>query len=130
MAEIIKTWPASLSARVAARIFGPMPSFSTYFFTIGRGKPKDHIDRLWFTYQGRILGSFHVAEVIRNDGSLPRLHRLDGAESAWQMNPDAWIAVCPSSCKRLRERVYMSGFRGWRYFSIDSYRLTPDARVR
>ena len=94
MAEIIKTWPSQVDARTAARIFSPKGCFSRYYFTLGRGRPKQAITRMWFAYRGRILGSFEVQDVVCNDGSLPQLTRLDGQDSEWQIPKDAWVAVC------------------------------------
>lgn len=131
MAEIIKTWPLAVAAKTTARIFHPTASrFDTCYFTLGRGRPQKSIERLWFTYQGRIIGSFKVLEVWRNDGSLPPLRRLDGGSSAWQLKPDVWVAICQAPCTRITERLYMTGFRGWRYFDVDSYRGSPESRLR
>ncbi|HEV2174009.1 MAG TPA: hypothetical protein VGR71_10595 [Nitrospira sp.] len=131
MTDIIKTWPANVEARTVAQIFSESnPPFCRFFFTLGRGKPKQAIANIWFTYQGRILGSFEVEEVVCNDGTLPRLSRLDGGESEWQIRKDAWVAVCAPPCKRIHERVFHEPFRGWRYFNFQTYKLSPDARVR
>lgn len=131
MSDIIKTWPANVRAETVARIFSPtVPPWHWYYFTLGRGRPKESIERLWFTYQGRILGWFTVQEIVVNDGSLPKLNRLDGGESEWQMRRDAKIAVCPAPCTRIKERVFMEGFRGWRYFDFEAYAQTSDARHR
>ena len=140
MADIIKTWPAVVSARTTLAMFSErLPPWTMYYFTLGRGLPKrvnlrpesrSECDRLWFTYRGRIMGSFDIVQVLRNDGSLPRLNRLDGGESDWQIKPDAWVAICKPPCQRLRERVYMSGFRGFRYFNLEQYRTTTESRIR
>ena len=131
MAEIIKTWPAFIPARTTAEVFSPShPPFCHYYFSLGHGKPKQHVDLMWFNYQGRILGWFRVEEVVCNDGTLPKLRRLDGEESGWQIRKDSWVAVCAPPCHRLSERVFMEGFRGWRYFDLDTYKGTVDARHR
>ena len=131
MSDIIKTWPAFISAKATARMFSPtVPPFHVYYFTLGRGMPKEKIDRLWFTYQGRIVGWFPVEEIIVNVGQIPTLNRLDGGESGWQMKKDAKVAICAPPCVRLKERVFMSGFRGWRYFDFEAYRGTVEARYR
>ena len=131
MADIIKTWPTVVSAKATARMFSPtVPTFHRYYFTLGRGRPKQAIERLWFTYQGRILGYFIVEEIVVNDGTLPKLHRLDGGESDWQMRKDAIVAVCAPPCVRLKDRVFMDGFRGFRYFDLESYRAQPESRHR
>ena len=131
MADIIKTWPACVSARSTAAMFSPtMPPFHVFFFTLGRGMPKQKIERLWFTYQGRIVGWFPVKEIIVNVGQIPALNRLDGGEGDWQMRKDAKVAICNPPCVRLKERLYMSGFRGFRYFDIDAWRQDPESRHR
>jgi hypothetical protein len=127
--DIIKTWPAAVPAKTVARIFSADTRWSDFYFTLGRAKPKQEIDRLWFTYQGRILGSFKINRVVIQDGSLPKLHRLDGEESEWQIPPDRWVAICGDFVK-LKERLFMSGFRGFRYFDFDQYRSAVDSRIR
>jgi hypothetical protein len=130
VADIIKTWPAFISAKATARMFSEsVPPFHVYFFTLGRGMPKQKIDRLWFTYQGRIIGWFPVEEIIVNVGQIPVLNRLDGGESDWQIKKDAKVAICNPPCVRLKERIFMDGFRGWRYFDFQTYRGTSDARI-
>lgn len=129
--DILKTWPAVVPPKTVAQIFSPTASpFARYYFTIGRGKPRWNFERMWFTYQGRILGWFIVEDLVRNDGSLPRLSRLDGAPSEWQIRKDAWVAVCAPPCVRIKERVFHDSFRGWRYFNFDEYRGTGEARHR
>lgn len=131
MADLIKTWPACVSAQATARMFSEtVPSFHLYYFTLGRGMPKQKIDWLWFTYQGRIIGRFSVEEIIVNTGQIPKLHRLDGGESEWQIKKDAKVAICPAPCVRLKERIFMDGFRGYRYFDFENYRGTSEARHR
>jgi hypothetical protein len=131
MAEIIKTWPACIPAKTTAEVFSPShPPFCRYYFSLGRGKPKQKIDFMWFAYQGRILGYFVVEEIVVNDGTLPKLHRLDGEESGWQIRKDSWVAVCAPPCIRLRDRIFHDGFRGWRYFDLDAHRGTLDAKFR
>jgi hypothetical protein len=130
MADIIRTWPANVDAHSVAKMFGPLPVWAAYYFTLGRGKPKQQIDRLWFTYRGRVLGYFNVDHLIQNDGSLPRLRSISNEESEWQVKRDHWIVVCESSCVRLKDRLFMSGFRGFRYFDIENYRQTLESKVR
>lgn len=130
MSHIIKTWPSGIEAKKVARIFAPEGCFARYYFTLGRGKPKQPITRIWFTWSGRILGSFAIEKVVCNDGSLPTLSRIDGGESEWQIRKDAWVAVCVPGCDRLKERVFMPGFRGWHYFDLESYRTSAEAKLR
>jgi hypothetical protein len=98
VSDIIKTWPAFMEARKVASIFSPRGCFARYYFTLGRGKPKLQISRIWFTWRGRIIGSFAVEAVVCNDGSLPTLSRIDGEPSEWQIRKDAWVAVCTPGC--------------------------------
>lgn len=128
--EIIKTWPAFMDARKVAIIFAPQGCWARYYFTLGRGKPKQPIAKIWFTWRGRILGSFEIEAVVCNDGSLPQLSRIDGGESEWQIRRDAWVAVCVPGCDRLKDRLFMPGFRGWHYFDFESWRASPESRVR
>lgn len=129
--DIIKTWPAATDARIVAEIFSAnTPPFVRYYFTLGRGKPKEKVDRIWYTWRGRILGYFEIEEIVVNDGTLPRLESLSGEESEWQIKRDAKVAICLPPCHRLKERVFMSGFRGWRYFTFAEYSQTSEARHR
>ena len=131
MADIIKTWPAFMEARKVAEIFSSLaPPFGRYYFALGRGRPKQEVERVWFTWRGRILGWFALDELVVNDGSLPRLRSLSGEESEWQIRKDAWVAICRPGCQRLKERVFMDGFRGWRYFNFEGWKSQPEARIR
>jgi len=131
MADILKTWPSAVSAKTTAQIFSPTaPAFSRYYFSLGRGKPKQAIAFMWFTYGGRILGRMAVEEIVCNDGTLPKLGRLDGGESEWQIAKDAWVAICRPPCLRIRERVFHESFRGWRYFDFERWRADPASRYR
>ena len=143
MSDIIKTWPQCVSARTSLAMFSEdTPPYQTFFFTLGRARPKQLLpniscepewvptgDKLWFTYKGHIMGSFDIVWVMQNDGTLPRLNRLDGGESDWQFKRDAWIAICRPPCHRLKERVFYQGFRGFRYFDLGAYRELPESRI-
>jgi hypothetical protein len=92
MAEIVKTWPTGVPAKPVAHIFSNNNNLSTFYFTLGRGKPKEDITRLWYTYHGRILGSFGVIEIAQNDGAnTPKLYKLSSLKngkpevSDWQI---------------------------------------------
>jgi hypothetical protein len=129
--DIIKTWPSFFTQRqVRAIFFGNVPNWGRFYFTLGRGKPQKEIERLWFTHKGRIFGSVEIERIVQNDGSLPKLKRLDGEPSEWQIRADAWVAVCRPPMKRLKGRVCHEGFRGWRYFSIVEHRKKLDSKVR
>jgi hypothetical protein len=131
MAEIIKTWPAAVPAPTVAQIFSEKtPPFCKFYFTLGRGRPKQPIEKVWFTYRGRILGWFEVEALVVNDGSLPRLNRLDGGESEWQIKKDAYVLICNPPCHRCGDRVFHEPFRGWRYFNYAAYSSTMAAKVR
>jgi hypothetical protein len=130
VADIIRTWPANCDAHTVAETFSASNTWARFYFTLGRGKPKQTLERLWWTYQGRIIGSFKIDEIIQNDGSLPRLHRIDGDESSeWQCRRDSWIAVC-TDFEKLKDRVFMSGFRGFRYFNLAEYKTSSESLVR
>lgn len=128
--EIIKTWPAFMPPKKVLQIFTHHWPDDKFFFTLGRGKPQHKIEKLWFTHRGRVVGHFDVIAVVQNDGGLPRLRRLDGEPSEWQIKPDRFVAVCSPPVHLLKEKVYFEGFRGWRYFDLETYRTTPDARMR
>jgi hypothetical protein len=127
MTDIIKTWPSFMPRAQVREVF--TAGWGLFYFTLGRGKPKQEIERLWFTHKGRILGSFKINRIVQNDGTLPRLQRLDGGESEWQIKPDRWVAICLPPFARLKETVYHESFRGFRYFNLEQYRGTADARI-
>jgi hypothetical protein len=41
-----------------------------------------------------------------------------------------WVAICAGPMQRLKEKLYHDGFRGWRYFDLDEYRASGDAKRR
>jgi hypothetical protein len=127
--EIIKTWPASFTPKHVLTVF--THDWGNFYFTLGRGKPSQEISRLWYTHRGRILGSFKIDRLVIQDGSLPRLQSITGEFSEWQIKRDNWVAICPAGTfTRLKEKLYYSGFRGWRYFDLDEYRGTLESRVQ
>ena len=105
-----------------------------FYFTLGRAKPTREVQRLWYTHQGQVIGSFQINRIVINDGTLPKLRSITGEVSEWQIKPDSWVAICKPPFTRLRrsrtERVYHDGFRGWRYFDFDQYAQTPESRYR
>lgn len=125
--EIIKTWPAFMEPALVRRVFDG--KWRQYYFTLGRGRPQSELGRIWFTHRGVLLGSFVVAGIVVNDGSLPKLTRLDGGPSEWQIKPDRWVAVCVGPIDWLGEQVFHESFRGWRYFDFETYRNSLDARL-
>lgn len=127
--DILKTWPAFMEPRKVLEIFSPKITFAVYYFTLGKGKPSQHIDNLYFTYCGRILGHFAVKEIVCNVGQLPRLRRIDGGESEWQIKRDRYVAICDPPFTRLKEKLYYGSFRGFRYFSIAEYRESPESHI-
>lgn len=129
MADVIKTWPAFMEPRKVLTIFGPKQPFAMYYFTLGRGQPKQEIKHLWFTYRGRILGHFEVEAVECNVGQFPPLRRIDGSPSEWQIKRDRWVAICRPPFHRLKERLYYGYFRGFHYFDIEAYRGTQESRI-
>jgi hypothetical protein len=129
VADVLKTWPAFMTSRHTLEVMGH--PFARFYFALGRGKPQQAIERLFFTHRGRIIGSFQVEELRKHDGTnIPRLTSLEGGESEWQIKPDMWVAICAGPMQRLKEKLYHDGFRGWRYFDLDEYRASGDAKRR
>jgi hypothetical protein len=129
LSDILKTWPAFMDPRKVLMIFGPKQPFGIYYFTLGRGKPQQEIEHIWFTYRGRVLGNFKVDHVVCNVGQIPQLRRIDGGGSAWQIKRDRFVAVCLPPFQRVREHVYHDSFRGWRYFNFEEYSQTLEAKI-
>lgn len=133
MAAIIKTLPARFARGQLERFLGlDGEPFCVYYFTLGRGRPQrpDPVDQIYFTHLGRILGHFDIAEIVQNKGQLPLLTTLDGEPSEWQIKPDRWVAVCRPPFHAQDDRIYHTGFRGWRYFDLAAYRKTLESKVR
>jgi hypothetical protein len=128
MTAVLKTWPASMDRHRVREAF-THDWGGSFYFTLGRGKPSRKIDQLYFTHASRILGYFDVAEVIQNVGQLPRLRSISGEVSEWQIRPDSWVAVCNPPFHFLEEKLYYCGFRGFRFFDIDAYRGTMEAKI-
>ena len=132
MASIIKTLPARFARGQLERFFGiDGPPFCVYYFTLGRGRPKrpDPVTQLYFTHLGRILGHFDITEIVQNKGQLPLLTTLDGEPSEWQIKPDRWVAVCQPPFYPLEDKIFHTGFRGFRYFDLAAYRGTLDSKI-
>jgi hypothetical protein len=128
MTAIIKTWPAFFTPERTLAVF--THPWAKFYFTLGRGRPKIAPDEIWFTHRGAILGHFRIGEIVRNEGQLPKLARITGEESEWQIRPDNWVAICPPPFETLGERLFFAGFRGWRYFDLAKHRSSLDARIR
>ena len=129
MSAILKTLPTCF-ARGHIREFLD-GRFCLYYFTLGRGRPKQSTPtEIYFTHRGEILGHFAIEEIVQNVGQFPKLTTLDGQPSAWQIKGDAWVAVCRPPFHFLEDKIYHEGFRGWRYFDLDSYRGTLGAQIR
>jgi hypothetical protein len=135
MTAILKTLPGRFTRRQLVQFFGPNdlgnPNFCNYFFTLGRGRPQrpDPVLKIYFTHQGKILGHFAIQEIVQNSGQLPLLTTLDGDPSEWQIKPDRWVAVCRPPFHRIEGNVYYPGFRGWRYFDLETYRGKLESQV-
>ena len=125
--NILKTWPAFMDSDKVRQVFEH--PWGNFYFTLGRGKPKQEIERLYFTHRGRVICYFNVAQIVQNAGQLPKLRSVSNRESEWQIKPDAWVAICPAPCTWLNEEVFHGGFRGYRYFDLESYRNTLDAKI-
>lgn len=128
MTAILKTWPAFMTPQKTLEIF--THDWGHFYFTLGRGRPKRDPDQIWHTHRSRILGYHSVFQLVRNDGSLPKLRSLSDEESEWQIKGDNWVLICLPPFHQLKEKIYHSGFRGWRYFDLESYRRTIDAKIR
>ena len=128
MADIIKTWPAFMERRKVRAIFSS--KWAMFYFTLGKGKPKQIVEHLWFTHQDEILGKFPVREIVCNVGQLPKLRSLENRESEWQIKPDRYVALCPGPFQWLQgETLYYGSFRGFHYFDFDVYSQTMEAKI-
>lgn len=128
MSAILKTWPAFMPPKKVLQVF--THDWGTFYFTLGRGCPKQIVEQIYYTHRGRILGHFDIHCIVRNDGSLPKLRSLSDVESEWQIKGDAWVAICAPPFHRLEEKIWHEGFRGWRYFDLEVYRSTVGAKIR
>ena len=128
MSAVIKTWPTFMTTAHTLAVFNH--KFAQFYFSLGPRKPKQEFEYLYFTHRGRILGHFVLCAVVQNAGQLPKLRSLSDETSEWQIKADAWVAVCDPPFRPLEETLYHESFRGWRYFDIDKYRGTLDAKVR
>jgi hypothetical protein len=129
MADIIKSWPASIPATDIADMFTEDAKYRAYYFTVGRCRPNVPVGRIWWTYRGRVIGSFKIDRFVVNDGSLPILGSISGGDE-WTIKPDRWVAICESGGELLKERLFFAGFRGWRCFHLEEYRRSPESRMR
>lgn len=128
MSDIIKTWPAHMPREKVRRLFALRDTL--FYFVVSRGKPAQPIEHLWYTHQGELLGRFVVRDIVCNVGQLPKLRSLENRASEWQIKRDRWVAICPGPFIPLEgETIYHDSFRGFRYFNVDVYRETPDARI-
>jgi hypothetical protein len=128
MSDIIKTWPASMHPRRVLEVF--THDWGSFYFTLGRGKPQKELERLWFTHRGRILGSFQVDQLIQNnETNIPKLASISGEESEWQIKPDRYVVICDHKFVRLKEKLYYQPFRGWHYFSLESWRGNEESKI-
>jgi hypothetical protein len=133
MTAILKTLPARFARGEIKRFFGidGKPCWTTYYFTLGRGRPKRYTpDHLYFTHKGRLLGHFAIMEIVQNVGQLPLLTNMDGDPSAWQIKGDAWVAICQPPFVLLKKKIFHDGFQGWRYFDLETYSQTIGAKLR
>ena len=132
MTAILKTWPSFMERSKVLEVFNH--DWGTFYFTLGRGKPQKEISELWYTHRGEIIGHFSVGTVVRNMGdNLPRLRSITGEVSEWQSKLMNWVALCPPPFFPLHKaygRIFHEAFRGWRYFDLESYRSTIDAKIR
>jgi hypothetical protein len=129
MAAIIRTWPAFMPRNKVLEVF--QHDWGEFYFTLGRGKPSQQIDFLYWTHRGEILGSFPIDRIVRNLGdNLPRLRSISGEVSEWQIKLMNWVAICKPPFIRAPEPTFYSAFRGWRYFDFAAHVASPYAKVR
>ncbi len=118
-----------------------------YYFTLGRGRPKQPVERLYFTFQGKVIGWFDVEDIVANDGKwndfISGFNTMDQATGRqrvanvykdqegdiWAPKLGVWLVLCPPPFHLIEEQLYFSGFQGFRYFDLYSYRKTLDARI-
>jgi len=152
MAYIIKTiesWrdPDRVFTWLTRRNRTPNQDRYLYYFTLGRGRPKQPVERLYFTFQGMVIGWFDVENIVANVGewadfvgggttmeqSTGRQRAVniykDREGSTWTPKLGVWLVLCPPPFHLTEEQPYFSGFQGFRYFDLDSYRKTLDAKV-
>ncbi len=118
MPDAIKTiegWRDELKVRrfLSARV-------GFFIFSLGRGKPKQLVERLWFTFKGRVLGSIAIEAIEENTGQYDgKLKLLYGD---WK--PGRILMRCRPPFEFLEEEVFHRGFQGWRYFDLEQYRAS------
>lgn len=129
MTAILRTWPAFMPRTKVLEVFNH--DWGQFYFTLGRGKPSQAIDELWWTHKGEVLGYFKITTVIRNLGdNFPKLRSISGETSEWQIKLMNWVAICDPPFTRAPERTFHDSFRGYRYFSWETHRGSPYAKVR
>ncbi|HWQ97241.1 MAG TPA: hypothetical protein VN538_03985 [Clostridia bacterium] len=130
MSDIIKTWPSFMPRERVLKVF--THCWGRFYFSVGNGRPKQEVERMWFTHQGEILGHFSIGEFFHyeREGQLPRLRSISNRESEWQFRPGIWIAICPGPFVALGEKLCYESFRGWRYFELEKYRGSLEALIR
>lgn len=117
-----------------------------FYFPIGRGMPKrSPVTRLYFTFRGRVMGWFKIAEfqvmcptllewMISETGSMPEnqdreptakcnLNLVYKGGKRWFPKLGTWVVFCSSPFHRTKKRIYMQGFRGFRYFDLKAGRF-------
>lgn len=129
VADIIRTWPSFMARKRVLNAF--THCYARFYFTTGRGKPKQAVENIWFTHTGDILGHFKIAEFFHyeREGQLPPLRSVSNRESDWQFRPGSWIAICPGPFIALDEDLRYESFRGWRYFDLEKHRGSLEALI-
>jgi hypothetical protein len=129
LADIIRTWPAFMERKRVLNAF--THGYARFYFTCGRGKPKQEVENIWFTHTGDILGHFKIDEFFHyeREGQLPPLRSVSNRESEWQFRPGSWIAICPGPFIPLKEEMHYGSFRGWRYFDLEKHRGSLEALI-
>jgi hypothetical protein len=129
MAAILRTWPGFMARHKVLEVFNH--DWGQFYFTLGRGKPKQATEELWWAHKGTILGYFKITTIVRNLGdNLPRLQSISGETSEWQIKLMNWVAICDPPFIAAPEKLFHESFRGYRYFDFAQWSKDPYSKVR
>lgn len=128
MPDVIKTIESWRDARrvlafLHSHDHSPDPEWR-FIFNLGRGCPQRPVGRLYFVFKGRVLGWFAIESFQQNVGQFEGYSKMF---SGW--SPARWVMVCQPPFTRIKERIYKRGFQGWRYFDLEAYRNSSEAKM-